>query len=120
MSNNTARDIVPSLKVQATDILVKDQGYTYNQATFIYNQAGVFYGGIYNVTEDIVPEVSIAYDFIPHALAGRVISNKEAIPTVSMALNLRPTIAGYSDTYTTGKPSLGKNAPGWFMYLNFD
>ncbi len=38
-----------------TDAIIKDQGYTYNQAGLTYNETGVFYGGVQYQSQDILP-----------------------------------------------------------------
>lgn len=47
----------PSLTIGRTNVLVANQGYTYNETGFIYNQA-IQYGGIYGF--DIIPMITKA------------------------------------------------------------
>lgn len=48
----------PRVLVGRTNVLLENQGYTYNEAGFTYNQAGVMYGGLYEY--DIYPIVAKA------------------------------------------------------------
>lgn len=101
-----AQDITPSfvanlennieLTISSTEAVVTDQGYTYNQALFTYNQAGVMYGGISMNNQDIRPVF---------------------INTVANLIN--PTISSIIDTggKTHYRFSVG---PGWFMYVTHD
>lgn len=52
-SINILNDFI-SLKIPATQALLEDQGYTYNQAGFTYDQA-IAYGGVYNSNQDVLP-----------------------------------------------------------------
>lgn len=94
---NKATDIIPHLTGGTTDATLINQGYTYNQAGLTYNQTGVQYGGIQNTDADIYP-------------------------MIAQAFSPAPSIYGYSDIYssTMPEPSKGRNAPGWFMFINMD
>lgn len=47
---NAINIIIPVTQAQS-----ENQGYSYNQASLTYNQAGVFYAGLYSQNEDIIP-----------------------------------------------------------------
>ena len=51
-----AKSVKPKMRVQKTEVLVYDQGYTYNEAGLTYNEINVAYAGLYN--HDIVPIVA--------------------------------------------------------------
>jgi hypothetical protein len=46
---------VIKMVISATQALLADQGYTYNQAGLTYDQLGVQYGGVYNQDQDVLP-----------------------------------------------------------------
>lgn len=50
-------DVKPRLKLQKTEALVYDQGYTYDEASLTYDSA-VAYGGLYG--NDITPSIVMA------------------------------------------------------------
>jgi hypothetical protein len=90
-----AKNDTPHLSLGRTKARLLDQGYTYNQATFTYNQAGVDYGGLNNVNQDVVP-------------------------TFSMIDTRAPSISGYTDIYTVvANPNNQKTVGvGWWMYVS--
>jgi hypothetical protein len=51
-------DKKPSLTIQRTNRLIRDDGLTYNEAGKTYNEIGMVYEGLYG--EDILPMVSKA------------------------------------------------------------
>lgn len=60
---NSANSFKPKMSVGRTERLLADQGFTYNEATNTYNEAGMEYGGIYKY--DVVPIVSFARQVHP-------------------------------------------------------
>lgn len=76
---NSATQIIPDLSGENTQAQVYEQGITYDQAGITYDNVGIAYGGVYNTNEDVVP-------------------------LVSLAENISPFIAGYSDMYSQYVP----------------
>lgn len=144
---NKAVNIVPSLIVQNTDAQVLEQDYIYNQSGFTYNQVGVDYGGVYKVSEDIIPSISLAKDIVPSLIVQRTdvqllnqgyiynqtnftynqsgisyggiyFSGEDILPLVSKAKDITPSISGFADIYTNIPPFSGQSVgPGWFMFI---
>ena len=86
----------PHMDVGSTDATVTDQGYTYNQANFAYNQAGVDYGGLNNANHDKVPLFQYATPITPHDMIFTDIYTPKPTPPVGGA----------------------NNGPGFFMFIN--
>lgn len=98
---STAEDLVPQLSGQAnTNALVYDQGYTYNQAGFTYNQPGVFYGGVYNNNEYLIPSPAYSASLVPSIYDSRDIYINVPIP---------------HGTIKIGQPI----ATGFFMFITY-
>ncbi len=94
-SISLAKDTSPKLTGSRTQAQLEEQGYTYNQSGFGYNQPGAMYAGVYNYDQDVFPTVSNIDTHVP-------------------------LIASFADIYTTFIPPSGKNqsiGPGFFMFI---
>lgn len=111
----------PQMIGENTQVQVFSQGITYSNPGITYSNPGIKYGGIYNITQDIVPTISLAENIIPQISTINDEGRGFTVPILSLAKNINPTVYGYVDIYTPGTlipPSSGKNGPGWFMFIN--
>lgn len=87
------------LNISQTNAVVTSQGYTYNQATLTYNQAGVKYGGIQGVNQDIAPNF-----FNDTATL--------LVPSISGIIDVGAIFEGGARGQSVG--------PGFFLYITHD
>lgn len=116
--SSNATEIIPDLTGEFnTQALVNNQGYTYNQANFTYNEIGVEYGGIYNYGEDIIPTVSLSHNPIPDILSDNLV-----ISFNSHYASITPSIYAITDISTHFVPFhlLGQPiGPGFLMFITY-
>lgn len=55
----------PSMIGENTSVKVFSQGITYSDPGITYSDPGISYGGIYNITQDIIPIVSMTQSIVP-------------------------------------------------------
>lgn len=63
----TSNDIKPKAKAGRTNAQVYNQGVTYNEVGFTYDQANIAYGGIYDY--DVYPMLTRARNVVPRIVA---------------------------------------------------
>lgn len=91
--------VKPSLKIQRTNKLLADQGFTYNEAGKTYNEIGMQYAGIYG--QDIIQITAKASTELPHNTTIGDFPNTLAVKTyrrgspIGLLLDLT-----YSKTFT--------------------
>lgn len=100
-SPSLTNTLIPKLSgMMNTQAQLEEQGYTYNQAGFTYNQLGVFYGGVYNNNEYLIPSPAYSASLVPSIYDSRDIYINVPIP---------------HGTIKIGQPI----ATGFFMFITY-